>query len=119
MGVNPYRSNLVRPDEDIMRELFAEVLMLEEVDPDESFFKLSGDSINVMRLVNRARRSGLNITIQDVFEAKTVHGLAAVSRKARERGRETTKTPPTESMGLASLSRAELEEIDSELEGDR
>ncbi|TDD61280.1 amino acid adenylation domain-containing protein [Kribbella antibiotica] len=65
--------------EEILCALFAEVLGLETVGPDDNFFALGGDSIVSIQLVSRARRAGLRITPRAVFEQKTVAGLAAAA----------------------------------------
>ncbi|WP_407562711.1 amino acid adenylation domain-containing protein [Streptomyces sp. 184] len=62
--------------------LFAEVLGLERVGPDDSFFELGGDSITSMQLASRARRAGLVLTPRQVFEEKTPERLALVAGAA-------------------------------------
>ncbi|MFE0250281.1 amino acid adenylation domain-containing protein [Streptomyces sp. NPDC059010] len=63
---------------------FAELLGLERVGVDDSFFELGGDSIMSMQLVARARRAGLVLKVQDVFEHETPAGLAAVAATASD-----------------------------------
>ncbi|MFI6320155.1 amino acid adenylation domain-containing protein [Nonomuraea sp. NPDC050556] len=65
--------------EDILCGLFAEVLGLSHVNPDQDFFTLGGDSIISIELVAGARRAGLAMTVRDVFEQRTVTALAAVA----------------------------------------
>ncbi|WP_235194106.1 non-ribosomal peptide synthase/polyketide synthase [Rhodococcus aetherivorans] len=60
-------------------ELFAQVLGLETVGVDDSFFALGGDSIMSIQLVSRARAAGIELTPRDVFERKTPAALAAVA----------------------------------------
>ncbi|MQY03035.1 non-ribosomal peptide synthetase [Actinomadura macrotermitis] len=60
-------------------ELFAGVLRLEKVGVDDGFFDLGGDSIMSMQLVARARKAGIVITAQDVFELKTPANLAVAA----------------------------------------
>ncbi|MGW5735027.1 MULTISPECIES: amino acid adenylation domain-containing protein [Streptomyces] len=67
--------------EAVLCALTAELLGLERVGPDDSFFELGGDSIMSMQLVARARRANLLLTAQDVFEHETPAGLAAVARR--------------------------------------
>jgi thioesterase domain-containing protein len=45
--------------------------------PRDSFFALGGDSMRVIKLVRRARRAGLVISPEDVFERQTPVGLAS------------------------------------------
>ncbi|MGA9871874.1 MAG: amino acid adenylation domain-containing protein, partial [Rhodococcus sp. (in: high G+C Gram-positive bacteria)] len=65
--------------EQVLGDVFADVLGLERVGIDDSFFALGGDSIVSIQLVARARARGVIITPRDVFEQKTVARLAAVS----------------------------------------
>ncbi|MFI5910640.1 amino acid adenylation domain-containing protein [Dactylosporangium sp. NPDC051541] len=58
--------------------LFAEVLGLEEVGAEESFFDLGGDSIAAMRLVSAARSAGLHLSIRDLIDLRTVAALRGV-----------------------------------------
>ncbi|RZB19442.1 amino acid adenylation domain-containing protein [Streptomyces sp. F001] len=71
--------------ERVLCELFAEVLGLERVGVDDSFFRLGGDSISSMQLASRARRAGLALTPRQVFEQKTPERLAAVAEPAGRR----------------------------------
>ncbi|WP_279632626.1 non-ribosomal peptide synthetase [Streptomyces sp. Tu 2975] len=57
--------------------IFAAVLGLDEVDADEDFFVLGGDSILSMSVSGRARRAGLAVSPKDVFEHRTPAALAA------------------------------------------
>ncbi|WP_432973708.1 amino acid adenylation domain-containing protein [Dactylosporangium sp. CA-233914] len=56
--------------------LVGQVLGLDTVDTDASFFALGGDSIIVIQLVARARAAGLILSPRDVFDHKTVTALA-------------------------------------------
>jgi mycobactin peptide synthetase MbtF len=67
------------PAEEVLCGLFADVLRVARVGPDDSFFDLGGDSIMSMQLVARARRAGLVIAAPDVFEHKTPAGLALIA----------------------------------------
>ncbi|BAH50168.1 putative non-ribosomal peptide synthetase [Rhodococcus opacus B4] len=65
-----------------LASVFAEVLGVDKVGYDESFFALGGDSILSIRLVSRAKARGLVFTPQQVFEHRTVAALAAESEIA-------------------------------------
>ncbi|WP_203874212.1 non-ribosomal peptide synthetase, partial [Planobispora takensis] len=62
--------------------LFAEVLGLTRAGADDGFFDLGGDSIAAIRLVARARESGLAITPKQVFRNQTPEALALVAEEA-------------------------------------
>ncbi|UTO61596.1 non-ribosomal peptide synthase/polyketide synthase [Streptomyces rapamycinicus] len=74
------------PTEEILCGLFAEVLGLDEVSADASFFELGGDSIMSMLLVSRARKAGLVVSARQVFERRTPAELALVARDASAPG---------------------------------
>jgi amino acid adenylation domain-containing protein/non-ribosomal peptide synthase protein (TIGR01720 family) len=70
------------PTEEILAGIYAQVLGLERVGVDESFFELGGDSILSMQVVARARAVGVVCRPRDVFVEQTVDRLARVARPA-------------------------------------
>jgi glycopeptidolipid biosynthesis protein len=65
--------------EEILAGVFAQVLGVDRVGVDDSFFELGGDSILSMQVVARARAAGLQFRPRDVFVEQTVGGLARVA----------------------------------------
>jgi amino acid adenylation domain-containing protein/non-ribosomal peptide synthase protein (TIGR01720 family) len=65
--------------EEILADIYAEVLGLEPVGVDDSFFELGGDSILSMQVVARARAAGLACRPRDIFVEQTVARLARVA----------------------------------------
>ena len=84
-GVDRYRApgNAV---EEILAGIYAEVLGLERVGVDDSFFDLGGDSIASMQVVARARAAGLVCRPRDVFVEQSVARLARVVGAAQAAG---------------------------------
>ncbi|WP_156624407.1 condensation domain-containing protein, partial [Mycobacterium sp. 852002-30065_SCH5024008] len=70
------------PAEEILADIYAQILGLERVGVDDSFFELGGDSILSMQVVARARAAGLLCRPRDVFVEQTVAGLARVAEVA-------------------------------------
>jgi amino acid adenylation domain-containing protein/non-ribosomal peptide synthase protein (TIGR01720 family) len=70
--------------EELLCRLFAEVLNLERVGAEDSFFALGGDSIMSMLVAGRARKAGLAITPRQVFELRTPAELARVAEPIDE-----------------------------------
>ncbi|MGP4092466.1 condensation domain-containing protein, partial [Streptomyces sp. KR55] len=67
------------PTEVVLSGLFGEVLGLERVGAEASFFDLGGDSLLAMRLIARVRSVlEAEVSIRDLFTAPTVAGVARV-----------------------------------------
>jgi amino acid adenylation domain-containing protein/non-ribosomal peptide synthase protein (TIGR01720 family) len=68
--------------EEILADIYAQVLGLERVGVDESFFELGGDSILSMQVVARARAAGVVCRPRDIFVQQNVAQLARVAEVA-------------------------------------
>ncbi|HEY2500377.1 MAG TPA: amino acid adenylation domain-containing protein, partial [Mycobacterium sp.] len=65
--------------EEILAGIYAQILRLERVGVDDSFFELGGDSILSMQVVARARAAGVLCRPRDIFVEQTVARLARVA----------------------------------------
>lgn len=65
-----------------IRSIFAQVLNLnaENINLESSFFRLGGDSITAMQVTARCRVDNIDISVQDIFQKKSVERLAACAR---------------------------------------
>ncbi len=84
------------PTEEVLAGIWAEVLGTERVGAGESFFALGGQSLLATQVVSRVRQVfAVELPLRAVFEAPTVHELAARVEEAR-RGAGAAPAPPVE-----------------------
>lgn len=71
------------PGESRIRDIFSEVLSLplRRIGIRNSFFSLGGDSILAMQMSSRFREENMKISVQDIFEQKTIAKLAAFAKQ--------------------------------------
>ena len=63
----------------ILAEIWKTVLDLDEVDVEDDFFEVGGDSLMSIRVLSRAARAGLKVTPEQFFERPTIAGMAAAA----------------------------------------
>ena len=59
-------------------QVWNEVLGTADVGAEDNFFDFGGDSLRAVALVGTLRETGLDVTVQDVFEHPTVEGICQV-----------------------------------------
>ncbi|MEU8514568.1 condensation domain-containing protein [Kitasatospora sp. NPDC048722] len=69
------------PVEAVLAAIWAEVLGVAEVGPEDDYFDLDGDSITSMSIVSRAAEAGLRLTPRQIFTHPTVRELATVAER--------------------------------------
>ncbi|MER6365952.1 amino acid adenylation domain-containing protein [Kitasatospora sp. NPDC001527] len=86
-------------------EVWAEVLDVERVGAHDSFFGLGGDSIRAVALIGALRAAGLDATMPDVFEHRT---LAELSSRLQDRDGLTARDAAVAPFALLSEQDREL-----------
>ena len=68
------------PKESVLRSSWAKILGLEEgeIEADDNFFRLGGDSVLAMKLVSTLRAQGYRLTVADVFQHMRLRDAAKV-----------------------------------------
>ena len=72
----PSSTHSTFPAESILQDVWSSVLGISNIDPQDDFFDLGGDSILSLQIVSRLSKQGLKISVKDVFEYPTIHSLA-------------------------------------------
>ncbi|NNK62326.1 MAG: amino acid adenylation domain-containing protein [Gemmatimonadetes bacterium] len=67
-------------DEQMLTDIWREVLGLQEIGVEDDFFELGGDSMHCIQIVAVARERGIVLTPRDLFAHPTVAALAEVAR---------------------------------------
>ncbi|WP_204289657.1 condensation domain-containing protein, partial [Microbispora amethystogenes] len=90
------------PTEEVLCGLFAEVLGVEQVGAETSFFDLGGDSLLAMRLIARIRAVlDAEVSIRGLFAEPTVAGLARLVDGTGDTRRALTPMPRPEVLPLS------------------
>ncbi|HEV2704610.1 MAG TPA: amino acid adenylation domain-containing protein [Pyrinomonadaceae bacterium] len=67
------------PTEELLADIWKQVLGIERVGTHDNFFALGGDSILSIQIIARANQAGLRLTPQHLFQNQTIAALALVA----------------------------------------
>jgi amino acid adenylation domain-containing protein/FkbM family methyltransferase len=85
--------------QEALANIWAEVLGVEKVGVEESFFDLGGHSLLATRVISRARTAfGVELSVRALFDAPTVAGMSEIIQRAKD---GHAATPPKESVDFA------------------
>ncbi|MEU6064803.1 amino acid adenylation domain-containing protein [Streptomyces sp. NPDC047082] len=93
------------PVEQILAEVWQQVLGRERVGVEDNFFDLGGDSIRVVQVRSQARRRGLLVHVTDLMQHPTIGALTPLVTAAEEDGEVPS---PTSAQLLPRSVRAQL-----------
>ncbi|HEX2268829.1 MAG TPA: condensation domain-containing protein, partial [Pyrinomonadaceae bacterium] len=85
--------------EQMLCDIWQEVLNAERVGIHDNFFDLGGDSILTIQVIARARAAGLELSVRQLFQYQTVYELAQELAGAQESGASVTETAPFSLIG--------------------
>jgi aryl carrier-like protein len=87
--------------EDKLMNLLSRILGMPKSDikSSDSFFELGGDSIGAMRLVSDARAQGLEITVGQVFQSKSLAELASSAQESNSSQADAPEDAPFIALG--------------------
>ncbi|MBD1943541.1 amino acid adenylation domain-containing protein [Coleofasciculus sp. FACHB-712] len=97
------------PAEQVLAEVWREVLKLEQVGIHDNFFALGGDSIRSIQVRSLVQNRGLNFSIQQLFQYQTISELAPHLEAS-----EIEKTAPVAPFSL--ISEADRQKLPNEIE---
>ncbi len=66
----------VTPTEQLLHEIWCQVLKLDAIGREDNFFVLGGSSILAIQVINRCVSANLPLTLNDLFELQTIAALA-------------------------------------------
>ena len=96
-----------------LAEIWGEVLGLDRIGVEDSFFTLGGDSIRSVRVVALAKERGFELTVEQLFRSPTVAALAADLERAA--APEMENEDEELALLLADLDQLSDEEVQAQL----
>jgi amino acid adenylation domain-containing protein len=91
------RAGLMAPrtlEEEVLAAVWCNVLGLEQVGIDDSYFLSGGDSIRAIQIVGQAAARGLEFSLEDLFRLQTIRELAHAIQTARIHRPQELQTEP-------------------------
>ncbi|WP_179195257.1 phosphopantetheine-binding protein, partial [Bacillus wiedmannii] len=91
--------------------VFEEILGIERIGIDDSFFELGGDSIKAIRIVSKLRENGYGTDVRNILQNKTIRKICLGISKARN-----IIIDQSEVTGVAALTPIQIDFFNSQLE---
>ncbi|MES2296924.1 MAG: amino acid adenylation domain-containing protein, partial [Pseudomonadota bacterium] len=81
------------PTEQLVCEIWQDVLGMQQVGSTDNFFQLGGHSLLLMQVISRLQQTGIDVAVRQLFLAPTVAHLAAEIDQSGGRGAPTFSAP--------------------------
>lgn len=91
------------PQTEAMHTVFAEVLGVPDVGPEDGFSDLGGNSITAMTVASRLKRAGYDVTARDILHCQTIANLLEETSLAAI---DPAQTPPSDVAAPAEIHAA-------------
>ncbi|MCG7756954.1 MAG: amino acid adenylation domain-containing protein, partial [Nitrosomonas sp.] len=91
--------------EEILANIWAKVLRLEQIGIDDNFFALGGDSIRSIQVVGLAKERGLTLPMEQLYKCGTIRSLAQILTATDSAIIETANLEPFSLISIEDLSR--------------
>src|SRR5688572_18734500 len=85
--------------EELLAQVWQEVLGIERVGIHDNFFELGGDSIVSIQLIARLRQQGVKFSLKEMFQHQTIAELASVAKVTA-----AVEIEPDEAVGVVALT---------------
>ena len=95
------------PEEQVLADIWQQVLSVEQVNRHDNFFALGGDSIQALKVVARARKQGLKFKPKALLENPTISTLVAVLNEPKGEVENKLAAIWCEVLGVAEISRSD------------
>src|SRR5207237_4325252 len=84
--------------EELLVQVWQEVLGLEQVGIHDNFFELGGDSIVSIQVIARMRQQGVKFRLKEMFQHQTIAEMAQVATATEAAGRQEDEAMGTEAL---------------------
>ena len=64
-----------------LRRVWCEVLNLDAISPDDDYFRLGGDSLRALTIINKAKTIGVELTMVDLMRHRSIRRICAAKTK--------------------------------------
>lgn len=90
-------------------KLWSELLRVDSIGVDDSFFALGGDSLAAIRVISRVNQSGYTCSVADLFEHSSIARFATIVERSRTE--DLPEKSADKATAFSSLSAGQLDQL--------